>query len=96
VRGGGGQENVECLANWRVRIREPRTPPELLQIAEELQLRSEAARSDLLRRAEEGQPDTSPRSKPTRGAGRLRRVDAPERRRSWGTLDESYKCGTSR
>ena len=71
----------------------PRSPT---RVAEELQLRSEAARSDLLRRAEEGQPDTSRRQ--NQPAARVGCVESTllRGRRSWGTLDESHKCGTSR
>jgi hypothetical protein len=46
-------EETECLADWQVRIRNAGTPGELLQIAEELRIRSEAAQRDLIRRPPE-------------------------------------------
>jgi hypothetical protein len=40
-------EETECLADWQVRIRNAGTPGELLQIAEELRMKSEAAQRQL-------------------------------------------------
>ena len=41
----------EALTEWQVRIRAAATPCELLDIAEELRMRSEAARKELLAEA---------------------------------------------
>ena len=35
---------TECLTDWQLRIRDARTPGELMRIAEELRMRSEEAK----------------------------------------------------
>lgn len=39
---------TECLTDWQLRIRDARTPGELMRIAEELRMRSEEAKRELL------------------------------------------------
>lgn len=56
-------QETEGLADWQVRIRNAGTPGELLQIAEELRMRSEAARQELT---------SAPRQSKPRSANRVR------------------------
>ncbi len=49
-------EETECLADWQVRIRNAGTPGELLQIAEELRMRSEAAQRELVHQPRQSKP----------------------------------------
>jgi hypothetical protein len=54
-------EETECLADWQVRIRNAGTPGELLQIAEELRMRSEAAKRELVHQPRHSKPRLSGR-----------------------------------
>jgi hypothetical protein len=67
-------EETECLADWQVRIRNAGTPGELLQIAEELRMRSEAARRELASQPRESKPRSMGRK-----AARSRTVVAESR-----------------
>jgi len=67
-------EETECLADWQVRIRDAGTPGELLQIAEELRMRSEAAQRELASQPREPKPRSMGRK-----AARSRTVAAESR-----------------
>lgn len=67
-------QETEGLADWQVRIRNAGTPGELLQIAEELRMRSEAAKRELYSPSRQSKPRSTSRT-----GGRSRTASAESR-----------------